>query len=384
MSSNGPALNRTLIEAAEEALESIYAKHNAFNEQFNKRNDSIVIQSLIPTQKPYEFDPSEVVYWLDRSGYEAELKAWRERNVRDANAEAIRLVLDREQQAVLHDLAAAIQRRRIAPFVGAGLSAFTFPTWGEALRAIISRIADLDKDAVEEAIRSCDYLRAAQMLWDADSMQVKVFIRERFGRSRIRPGGARGAVRMLPKISHGCVITTNYDAVIEEVIGNGQFEGYMHGTQQSNKFVPRLISGDRCLLKLHGDAEDDSSFILTNDHYASSYGDPIDYNKPLAATLRHIFLSHSVLFLGCSLDHDKTLELLRETCDASELYVPDHYAIVEEPDSARQKTEKDQRLRSMKIRPLWYSHGKHYLVEQILELALALADETITSLETPR
>jgi hypothetical protein len=36
---------------------------------------------------------------------------------------------------------------------------------------------------------------------------------------------------------------------------NLAFDGYIHGTQQHN-FFSRLVRGQRCLLKLHGDADD--------------------------------------------------------------------------------------------------------------------------------
>jgi hypothetical protein len=81
----------------------------------------------------------------------------------------------------------------------------------------------------------------------------------------------------------------------------------MHGMQQGNKFVPKLIKGDRCILKLHGDAEDHDTYVFTADQYDQAYGSPVDFKKPLPRALRQIFVSHSLLFLGCSLERDWTL-----------------------------------------------------------------------------
>ncbi|MGJ8635705.1 MAG: SIR2 family protein [Phycisphaerales bacterium] len=381
MSIDETKLDQTLMSAAEGALKEAYEQHEEFNAALDKQNDEVVIQSLIKDQKPWQVRPSEVIYLTDRIGYEVERAAWQEREIRDKNSDAFRVIMDGEHQTAIHDLATAIARGRVAPFVGAGLSAFAYPLWGDALKTLIDRIGDLDRETIHDLIDSGQYLEAAQGLWEADSITVKAFIRDRFGINRIGSGDAKGAVPLLKAITNGCIITTNFDSVIEQVVGDGQFDGYMHGLQRSAKFNARLISGDRCLMKLHGDSDDDSTYILTQDQYTAAYGDPLDYEAPVASTLRHIFLSHSLLFLGCSLEQDRTLELLADVCSKNEQLVPDHYAIIVEPEGGRAKVEKEQRLRNMKIRPIWYPPNKHHYVEQILRVAIALSEGSITSLE---
>ena len=191
---------------------------------------------------------------------------------------------------------------------------------------LIPKIPAANAAAVRAKIAAFEYLEAAQLLWDADEIQFKNFVKGRFAKAQIPPGGIKGPIVSLGKLGRGCVITTNFDSVIEEVLGPGVLEAYMHGTQRGNKFVPHLIKGDRCILKLHGDSEDYDTYVFTLKQYNDSYGAPIDFDRPLPRALRQIFVSHSLLFLGCSLE-DKTLELFKQVLDSKQFDIPEHFAI---------------------------------------------------------
>ncbi len=85
------------------------------------------------------------------------------------------------------------------------------------------------------------------------------------------------------------LLQTNFDGVIEKVIGKGHITGYMHGRQDGNKFSTKLVQGERCILKLHGDAEDHETYIFTTEQYREAYGEPIDFTRPLPKALRQIY-----------------------------------------------------------------------------------------------
>ena len=97
-----------------------------------------------------------------------------------------------------------------------------------------------------------------------------------------------------------------------------------------------MVRGDRCLLKLHGDAESDATHILTEQQYESAYGSSPAFNfqKPLPKALRQIYISQSLLFLGCGLDQDWTMDLFKAAKESDAYQVPNHYAVVEAPDLA--------------------------------------------------
>lgn len=334
-------------------------------------DDPIEMQSLNPNREPYKLERSEVLFWVDRNAYFEEIDFC----LLKYHETIIQYLKANNLVPLFHDFVDAIRRRRVAPFVGAGMSLLTgFPLWGAALKEILSRMDGIDASSVEAEIDNFNYLRAAQLLWEHDSTQVRYYIRTKFAQRLIPREGVKGPITLLPKICKGCLITTNFDSVIESVFGRGHLEGYMHGIQQGNKFVPKLIKGDRCILKLHGDAEDHDTYVFTEEQYANGYGNPFDFSKPLPKALRQIFVSHSLIFLGCSLEQDKTLELFTEICRDSQFEIPDHFAILPEPDGAETKNEKENRLINLKIRPLWYPKGEHDFVEQYLNLAIDMVD----------
>lgn len=187
-------------------------------------------------------------------------------------------------------------------------------------------------------------------------------------KNNIPQGGPKGAVRLIEKISKGCIITTNYDHLIE---GTGiKIEGYKHGCQEEHNFVSNLTRGDRCLLKLHGDCDTPSSYIFTKTHYDQHYGNPFDYSKQLPKALRQIFISHSLLFLGCSLGDDYTLKLFKDVVEMADFEIPDHYTILQDPGTPELRNEEESRLLGMNIRPIWYPKDEHKYVELLLNLAI--------------
>jgi hypothetical protein len=151
----------------------------------------------------------------------------------------------------------------------------------------------------------------------------------------------------------------------------------MHGRQQGNKFVSKLIKGERCILKLHGDAEDYETYVFTNEQYDEAYGNPLDFTKPLPKALRQIYVTSSIIFLGGSLEKDKTLDLFNEVMNDADFDVPDHFAILSIPRNGETKNQKEARLNDLQIRTIWYPAEEHVFVDSYLRLALDMASERL-------
>ncbi|BCS54580.1 SIR2 family protein [Geobacter sp. SVR] len=361
--------NRDLINRVEQILKAAYDENAELHLALNG-DSPLQIESLNPDREPYSIEKSEALFWAERDTYYEELDFCLLKH----HESAIQYLKANDLVPTFHDLVDAIKRNRVVPFIGAGMSLPSgFPLWGKALRQILDRMEGIDIAAVTAEIDSFKYLNAAQLLWDHDSTQVKHYIRNKFAQRQIPREGVKGPITLLDKISSGCLITTNFDSAIETVIGRGHLEGYMHGLQQGNKFVPRLIKGDRCILKLHGDAEDHETYIFTQEQYTNGYGDPFDFSKPLPKALRQIFVGQSLLFLGCSLEQDKTLELFADVLRESKFEVPDHFAILPEPNGGETKGHKENRLIELKIRPIWYPGDDHEFVERYLKLAIDIS-----------
>jgi len=374
--------NKPIIDKVEEVLQAAYSSNREFNAVLDEA-ELLAFKGLKDPDHEYGYPISEVLYWADRDAYLDELDHWEGRQQIDQHEVATAFIKDSDQQAVFLDLVDAIRIGRIAPFVGAGLSkACGYPMWGDALRKIAQKLDGLEVQDIEPLMVQYDYLQAAQVLHDAAAEQVRHFIKTEF-RQR---GAIHGPVRLLPELSNGCIVTTNFDTVIEDLFRDrGQpLDGYMHGTQAGNNFVQRLLRGERCILKLHGDAGQANTHVFTQAQYQEAYGgagnEPFAFQNQLPRALRQIFISHSLLFLGCSLEQDKTLDLFKSVVDEAAFEIPDHFALLNEPATPQERTRKEARLLQLKIRPLWYAtpadadgNPDHSLLEQILKLAIAVA-----------
>lgn len=371
--------SKLIVDKVEEALQTAYSSNTDFNSALDEASP-LMFKGLKDPDHDYAYNVSEILYWADRDAYLDELDHWDGRRQVDQHVTASEFIKQSDQTSVFLDLVDAIRLGRIAPFVGAGLSrACGYPMWGEALRKIAHRLDGLDVPDIEPLMAQYDYLQAAQVLQNASADQVKHFIKTEF---RQRIGAITGPVLLLPELAQGCIVTTNFDTVIEDLFqSRGQpLDGYMYGMQPGNAFVQRLLRGERCILKLHGDARQENTYVFTHTQYHSAYGEPLSFQNQLPRALRQIFISHSLLFLGCSLEQDKTLDLFKSVVDEASFEIPDHFAILNRPASNQERAQKETRLLSLKIRSLWYDtplgeDGKpdHSLLEQILKLAIAVA-----------
>ena len=116
---------------------------------------------------------------------------------------------------------------------------------------------------------------------------------------------------------------------------------------------------------------------LTRTHYLAAYEEPLNFQRPLPKALRQIFVSNSLLFLGCSLEHDWTLDLFKHVKQQGEYEIPNHYAILPLPDGQHAKQQKEAALLELNIQPIWYPAGQHEFVERLLWLVLDVADKRI-------
>jgi hypothetical protein len=358
--------DQQLIGEAIRLLNKEYESDPSFNESFDAE-EPLKIGKL-------EFQRSKVLFWLDREAYYEEQESWTSQTLQAKHEDCLRELHANGHVAPFRDLGEAVLRQRIVPFVGAGLSQpLEMPLWGAALRRLHDRVHNPNDPGISAVIERGLYLEAAQALFDHSPVLVSNFIRTTYRVQKLL-----GPVTLLPDVAHGCIVTTNFDDAIEKVFeARGlYFDGYMHGTQQHN-FFSRLVRGKRCILKLHGDADDPQSYVLTRAQYATAYDEPLNFQRPLPKALRQIFVSNSLLFLGCSLEQDWTLELFRQVKQRSDYEIPNHYAFLPVPDAPQRKQQKETELLDLNIQPIWYPANKHEYVEKLLSLAIDVASKRI-------
>ena len=162
----------------------------------------------------------------------------------------------------------------VIPFVGAGLSAeFDFPQWAELLTTLASVKS---KPAVQRLVTAGRYEKAAQKLYEggraADRLQAGIMAT--FKRTFPANAFEGSAVSLLPQLTCGPVVTTNFDQVLERVFERAKrpFKGRPILGSDPDAFVPAIQRNEHVLFKIHGDCENRRSLTLTLDSYADSYG----------------------------------------------------------------------------------------------------------------
>ena len=254
------------------------------------------------------------------------------------------------------------------PWVGAGMSASSgMPLWG---RFLVMSCAD-GPDIVEEVEQNIQlglFETAAQKV--SDHMTPNVLdeeIENTFGNPN---PDTKGPVRLLPILfSNGCV-TTNFDYVLEQAYRESDLGDFNHkiiGDQLRE--APRRYADNRhCLFRLHGEASRRDGRILTEEEYNAVY----DNEVILSDVLSGLTGTKSMLFLGCSLTVDRTMQALSHLKENAAVQNPRHYAFLPLPEEGDRRNRRLQ-LNTADIHPIWYPNdGDHD--QHIEDLFIALID----------
>jgi hypothetical protein len=126
-------------------------------------------------------------------------------------------------------------------------------------------------------------------------------LRSTFDIAKLQRPVARGAVRHIPNIAKGPILTTNFDRVIEAAFEDAgcPFRQVFPGSRIRE--ARRTIQlGEPLLLKLHGDYLDSTSRVLTLPQYIREYGHAnprkANLNLPLPAVLSQAFSISTIVF----------------------------------------------------------------------------------------
>ncbi len=263
---------------------------------------------------------------------------------------------------------------KVIPFVGAGLSAsYGFKGWWDFLMHLAGQYAVTSH--VKQLLNDNLYEEAAQFLMD--KMKPHAFhtaIEDEYGPRKLKSFQPNAGSRALVKLTAGPVITTNYDAVIEKTfeLAGQSFYRVAIGAQVSVA-AKAIESHGNILFKLHGDAEENTNRILTLEEYKQHYGNIDDggFNKelPLPKVLSRLMSATPLLFLGCSLQVDRTMKVLAEITKA--LNHGGHYAIIPLPKNPNDLPARRSELSDLHIHPIWFDpKGKkgYGMVEELLGL----------------
>jgi hypothetical protein len=240
------------------------------------------------------------------------------------------------------------------------------PGWGVFLRgALVAVTKRADKEYARKLIVAGQFLDAAEVITecsdqaDFDQYLRRTFVQPRFAASEVH----KIILEMDPKI----VITTNYDQIYDVYCNSGIAQSGYNIANYSDKFVVENIrSRVRLIIKAHGCVSDPRSIVLSRSSYYRARRDHPGFYNVLDA----LFLTNTLLFLGCSLT-DPDIQLVLENANISAPSSHPHYALVEKSDH---RSIKAAIKATHNIELIEYPKGRHDVAKSGLE---ALKDKVI-------
>ena len=158
-----------------------------------------------------------------------------------------------------------------------------------------------------------------------------------------------GPVYLLPDLFPNLAITTNLDDVLEYVYSDCDvpFGHILSGIGLAG-YRELKSPTERFLLKLHGDRQKPTEWVLSTEEYQAAYAP----QSTLRNELSLVYQNNRLLFLGCSLA-DRTVSLIREVSQR-DADMPTHYAFLTRPGNDTDRRDRENSLAKAGIAPIWY------------------------------
>lgn len=255
----------------------------------------------------------------------------------------------------------------VVPFVGAGVSASAgFSSWKDHLRRQ-GKTAHIALERIEALLASGAYETVLEEIEAVRGREVFINeIRDEFSRNLTIPD----VVWRISDLFTDTVITTNYDRLLEQSFETGEAGRVqvINGLNALEQPDPKKIT----VIKLHGDIREPKRCILSKNQYDEAYGNgSLNMHKPIPKLLAYHYKNSSLLFLGCSLSNDRTVQVFRKIREGmgEEEETKQHFSIEQAPESLEEIAQRNAELAKLGITPIWFEKERYELVESILSLA---------------
>lgn len=254
----------------------------------------------------------------------------------------------------------------VVPFIGACLSvAGGFPSWEDHLRTQ-GRTAGIDQAHSEALLASGQYetvIEEIEAIRGRDDFTQE--IRDVFSRT----GEITSTTLLITELFADTVITTNYDKLIETAFDTGPGKSYqlINGINALAEPDTGLVS----IIKLHGDIKTPGQCILSKNQYDQAYGNgDIDLSLPIPKLLEYYYKNSSLLFLGSSLNNDRTVQVYRAIKQkVGDIVIPQHFTIEQAPENEQELVDRNAYLLGLGITGIWFEKGQYECIEGMLRLA---------------
>lgn len=226
-----------------------------------------------------------------------------------------------------------IVKERCVLFLGAGVSASAQtpdgkspPEWEEFLLEACSLVRDGGhRAAIEELIKKNKLLIALQAIKDKSNIaEYHHLLDKHFNHPDYRPSKLH---KLIYDLDARVVITTNFDKIYEAYCHSfrGATNAFKTLNYTSKVLSDELRSNTRLIIRAHGSINDINDMIFTRAEYHRAKREYSQFYD----VLRAIFLTNTVVFIGCGLDDPDIMLLLEEVRISGQSNKP-HYALVKE------------------------------------------------------
>ena len=303
-----------------------------------------------------EFTPARILKEVENTTYNAAFTDWKSRYFTAQLSKAEQILNEFDNRRRFFRLEEILKRSgSVIPFVGAGMSCESgFESWTSYLWKL-QKYSEVTAEELQTLLDVGEYENAAEIL--LENLGENLFDeRLQTTYSIFENSVIKGSVNYLPLIFSKSLITTNFDDVLEKVyqLSEKPFNEILLG-RLGVSFNRHVSEGKLCLLKFHGKYSEPASRVLTKTEYDDSY----ENHPELKDTLRLAFKSNTFLFLGCSLNQDRTMQLMKVFVDEDKNNIPQHFAFLPVPPSEEKWRERERFLAERKISPIWYQDGEH-------------------------
>lgn len=350
--------------------------HHELFEYFADFNDWIDGEDGQEFREKYGIDdlsqPSKAFYAGDAEAYHQAFKVFQEEKINQVlSKEYIEELFgdnhwfERNQER-FEQLEKCLIEKSVVPFVGAGLSVEGgFPSWKAHLKQQ-GRTTGIDASHIDELLANGQYEEVINLIEQKGYRSAFIQeIKDVFSKR----GKITDTTLRLTELFSDTLITTNYDRLIEQAFDTGG-ESRIQLIDVSN-IGEQPDQNKITVVKIHGDISKPAQCILGKNQYDTAYGSgTLDLNNPIPKLLSFYYRTSSLLFLGCSLNHDRTMQVFQAVKnEIGDVDRPQHFSLESMPESEEKLVERNNYLLSFGITPIWFPKGSYDYIEQILRLA---------------
>ncbi|MER9372084.1 SIR2 family protein [Mesorhizobium sp. M0491] len=312
----------------------------------------------------FTYESAEVFKTMARHDYDSTFTGFVQDEVQAAKNRTTDFLRETQCLARFRALTARKRNGQVVPFIGAGMSISSgYSPWATFLLSLLGDAPQFRAD-VEAHLARGDYEEAAQMVHN--TLGAGVFAEEIANQlGRHRPNTS-GPVCLLPRLFDGEVLTTNFDYVLTHVYNGAQqpFTNEFCGVRL-REARQRIGNDPHCLLRLHGEADAQEGRVLTRAEYDAAYNGGVTLTNILGALIG----TRSLLFMGSSLQSDRTFIALRDIRAQNGDAPVRHYALLPLPNE-NERPARRAFLAEAEIHPIYYPADDHdsYIEDLLITL----------------